>query len=44
MDGGGNKRVLSLCGVNVRTGILKYKAFGGGGNSSVRRFGATGSL
>ena len=37
---GGNKRVLSLCGVNVRNGILKYEAgVRGGGNISVRRFG-----
>jgi hypothetical protein len=37
MDVGRNKRVLSVRGVNIRAGILKYEA-GGWGNSSVRRF------
>jgi hypothetical protein len=37
MDVEGNK-VLALCEVKVRNGILKYEA-GGRGNSSVRKFG-----
>lgn len=35
MDVGRKKRFLSVCGINIRTVILKYEA-GGWGNSSVR--------